>query len=140
MRRGNWNAPGTACKRDSASSVVVPGMDVAGRRPAATQERFHPALALARNIDIFNLVTVLDELRESYELAKGARLPELQSHLMLARRLLLESLRHNVDMHSELFELQARLAESQAELERLRLEGNSAGAERVFRDAPSRLS
>jgi hypothetical protein len=122
-------------------SVVALGTDVAGRRAAATHSgAVSSDIVLARNIDIFNLVTVLDELRESYDLAKQAQLPELQAHLMLARRLLLATLRHNVDLHSELFDLQARLAESQAETERLRVSGDSALAELAIRGTASRLS
>jgi hypothetical protein len=80
----------------------------------------YPIRELARNTETLNLVTVLDALRESYELAKDVRHPELQAQVMQARRLLMESLQHNLKLHTEILDLQARLADSEAENERLR--------------------
>jgi hypothetical protein len=89
------------------------------------RERFRP-IALARNTEILNLVTVLDALRESYELAKDSRHPELQAQVMQARRLLMDSLQHNLKLQSDLLEMQARLAESEAENEQLRANAEAA--------------
>lgn len=81
---------------------------------------------MARNTEILNLVTVLDALRESYELAKDSRHPELQAQVMQARRLLMDSLQHNLKLQSDLLEMQARLAESEAENEQLRANAEAA--------------
>jgi len=83
-------------------------------------QRSQSVKVVARDSEIFKLVTVLDELRESYEIAKGMGHPELQAHLMHARRLLLDGLQQNLKLQSELLELQARLTDAETQVERLR--------------------
>jgi len=106
--------------RLSTWGLVHSGIDLAARRRTATLQRSQSVKVVARDSEIFKLVTVLDELRESYELAKGMGHAELQAHLMHARRLLLDGLQHNLKLYSELLELQARLTDAETQVERLR--------------------
>jgi multidrug resistance efflux pump len=60
-----------------------------------------------------NLIGVLDQLRDAYDLAKEAGCTQLQDRLMSARRQLMEAVHQNLNLHSELAEAQEKLAQAQ---------------------------
>jgi hypothetical protein len=62
-----------------------------------------------------NLIGVLEHLRDAYDLAKEAGHPELQEHLMLARRQLVQAVHQCLNLHSELAEAQDQLARARAD-------------------------
>jgi hypothetical protein len=75
---------------------------------------------VAKYLESFGLIALLDDLRDAYELAKNTQHAELQSHLMRARRTLVELLQQNLDLHSEILDLQERLSQAQGEVARLK--------------------
>lgn len=66
---------------------------------------------MSRYDESLNLIAVLDHLRDAYDLAKEAGHAEMQAHLMEARRKLLVALHQSLNIHSQLAELQERLAQ-----------------------------
>lgn len=77
-------------------------------------------VTVSRYHESINLVALLDELREAYELAKIARHSELQARLMNVRRSLLHALHQSLDLYGEIADLQEQLTELRAENEQLR--------------------
>jgi Lon protease-like protein len=66
---------------------------------------------VSRYDESLTLIAVLDHLRDAYDLAKEAGHPELQAHLMSARRKLVQALHQSLNLHSQLAEVQERLAQ-----------------------------
>jgi predicted nucleic acid-binding Zn-ribbon protein len=62
-----------------------------------------------------NLISVLDLLRDAYDLAKEAGHTRLQDRLMAARRHLMEAVHQSLNLHSELAEVQEQLAQAREE-------------------------
>lgn len=81
---------------------------------------------MAHYIHNLHLVSVLDELRDAYELCKDECHPELQSQLLQIRRRLLEALHESLNLYSENAELHQQLNEAQAEIRQLRAGGAGA--------------
>lgn len=80
-----------------------------------------------------NLISVLDQLRDAYDLAKQAGHAELQDRLMTARRQLTETVHQSLNLHSE-------LAEAQEQLARLRENGGKQGSTaRMLRPIPDSM-
>jgi len=71
---------------------------------------FNLGPAVSRYDESLTLIAVLDHLRDAYDLAKDAGHPELQEHLMSARRKLVQALHQSLNLHSQLAEVQERLA------------------------------
>lgn len=78
---------------------------------------------LAHYIQDLHLVTVLDELRDAYELSKEKGQSELQSQLLRIRRRLLDALHESLNLYGENAELHQQLGEAQAEIRQLRARG-----------------
>ena len=57
------------------------------------------------------LISVLDQLRDAYDVAKEAGHTDLQDRLMSARRQLMDAVHQSLNLHSELAEAQEQLAE-----------------------------
>jgi hypothetical protein len=72
------------------------------------------------------LVSLLDDLRSAYELAKHAGEAELQQRLMGARRLWLVLLQENLTLRQQINELQSLLAAREAQARRRRVEAEEA--------------
>jgi len=80
-----------------------------------------------------NLISVLDQLRDAYDLAKEAGHPELQDRLMTARRQLMGAVHQCLNLHSE-------LADAQAQLARVRENGSkSESTARMLRPTPDSI-
>lgn len=75
---------------------------------------------VAHYIQNLHLVTVLDELRDAYELCREQGHTELQSLLLRIRRKLLEALHESLNLYGENSELHQQLSELQAEIRQLR--------------------
>jgi hypothetical protein len=84
-----------------------PCCSVAGQLHAT--ELVSSLLTVARYLDSLNLIPLLDELREAYDVAKEAGHRDLQSRLMHARRTLAAALDQTLNLHSELAEFQEHL-------------------------------
>jgi hypothetical protein len=97
---------------------------------------------VAHYIQDLQLVRVLDELRDAYELCKEVRQPELQSLLLQIRRKLLDALHESLNLYSENAELHQQLSEARAELLLLRASAANPAvpAEVVAATAPRKLS
>jgi hypothetical protein len=65
---------------------------------------------VSRYDESLTLIGVLDHLRDAYDLAKDAGRPDIQDHLMEARRKLLQALHQSLNLHSQLAETQDQLA------------------------------
>ena len=65
-------------------------------------------------------MTVLDELRDAYELSKEKGQSELQTQLLRIRRKLLDALHECLNLYAENTELHQQLGEAQAEIRQLR--------------------
>lgn len=82
-----------------------------------------------------NLISVLDQLRDAYDLAKEAGHAELQERLMTARRQLVQVVHQSLDLHSQLAEVLEQLAQA-------RQSGNTRGSTattlRAVSDSPPR--
>jgi hypothetical protein len=72
---------------------------------------FNLGAAVSRYDESLTLIGVLDHLRDAYDLAKHLGNAELQGHLMSARRQLVQALHQSLNLHSQLAELQERLAQ-----------------------------
>ena len=59
-----------------------------------------------------NLISVLDQLRDAYDLAKEAGHAELQERLMTARRQLVQVVHQSLDLHSQLADVLEQLAQA----------------------------
>ena len=70
---------------------------------------------MSRYDESLSLIAALDHLRDAYDLAKELAHPELQAHLMSARRKLLQGLHQSLNLHSQLADAQERLAQLQGE-------------------------
>ncbi|HEV2267905.1 MAG TPA: hypothetical protein VGR92_00470 [Steroidobacteraceae bacterium] len=68
-------------------------------------------------------MTVLDEMRDVYELSKERGEAELQSRLLRIRRKLLDALHESLNLYGENTELHQQLSEAQAEIRQLRARG-----------------
>jgi hypothetical protein len=79
-------------------------------------------------IQNLHLVSVLDELRDAYELSKSCGSPELQSLLLRIRRILLQALHDSLNLYGENAELHQQLSDAQAELRRYRESGTRTPA------------
>ena len=75
---------------------------------------------MAHYIQDLHLVTVLDELRDAYELSKEKGQSELQSLLLQIRRKLLDALHQSLTLYGENAELLQQLSEAQAQIRQLR--------------------
>jgi hypothetical protein len=71
-------------------------------------------LPVARYLDSLNLIPLLDELRDAYDIAKEAGHAELQGRLMHARRTLAAALDQTINLHSEIAEFQQLSAQVRA--------------------------
>ncbi len=74
-------------------------------------------------------MSVLDQLRDAYEICKREGSPELQSLLLQIRRRLLEALHESLNLYSENAELHQQLSEAQARIAQPRTSGARAAAE-----------
>ncbi len=86
--------------------------------PVAGQQHgsgFNLERAVSRYDESLTLIAVLDHLRDAYDLAKETGHSELQDHLMSARRKLVQALHQSLNLHSQLAELQERLAQQARE-------------------------
>jgi hypothetical protein len=81
---------------------------------------------VAHYIQNLHLVSVLDELRDAYEIAKEGGHSELQTLLLRIRRTLLDALHESLNLYGENAELHQQLSEAQAELRRYREGGARA--------------
>ena len=83
--------------------------------PRSAEQRrgsgFNLGPAVSRYDESLSLIGVLDHLRDAYDLAKDLGHPELQAHLMSARRQLMQALHQSLNLHSQLAEAQERLAQ-----------------------------
>ena len=61
---------------------------------------------MARVPDSLGLISLLEDLRDAYELAKETQHEALQTRLMDARRTLVGLLKQNLDLHAEILDLQ----------------------------------
>jgi predicted nuclease with TOPRIM domain len=97
---------------------------------------------VAHYIQDLHLVSVLDELRDAYELSKAEAHPELQPMLLQIRRKLLEALHESLNLYSENAELHQQLSEAQAQIRRLRAGAGLAAAttDSASGNAPRKLS
>jgi hypothetical protein len=77
-----------------------------------TSELVSSSLAVARYLDSLNLIPLLDELRDAYDVAKEAGHADLQSRLMHARRTLAAALDRTLNLHNELAEFQEHLEQA----------------------------
>ena len=68
-------------------------------------------------------MSVLDELRDAYDIAKSGGYSELQTLLLQIRRTLLHALHESLDLYGENAELHQQLNEVQAQLKRYRESG-----------------
>lgn len=76
---------------------------------------------MSRYDESLTLIGVLDHLRDAYDLAKDAGRADIQTHLMEARRKLVQALHQSLNLHSQLAEMQDRLArQAQAQESTLR--------------------
>jgi hypothetical protein len=75
---------------------------------------------VAHYIQSFHLVSVLDELRDAYELCRGEGPAELQPLLLQIRRKILEALHESLTLYSENAELHQQLSEAHLQLRHLR--------------------
>src|SRR5207237_5250054 len=105
---------------DALGTIVAPASGGNYTRTAAT-----PA-TMARHVECFGLISLLEDLRDAYELAKDNQHPTLQSRLMDARRTLVALLQQNLNLHDEILDLQQQLARSRAEIARLQASGEGA--------------
>lgn len=64
---------------------------------------------MSRYDESLTLIGVLDHLRDAYDLAKDAERADIQTHLMEARRKLVQALHQSLNLHSQLAEAQERL-------------------------------
>ncbi len=78
---------------------------------------------MAHYVQSLHIASVLDELRDAYELCKDNGHHELLSLLMRIRRQLLEALHESLNLYGENAELHQQLSEAQAELKQLRARG-----------------
>jgi predicted nuclease with TOPRIM domain len=93
---------------------------------------------LAHYIQDLNLVSVLDELRDAYEICKREGSAELQSMLLQIRRRLLEALHESLNLYSENAELHQQLSEAQARITQLRASDARAAAADTALERPTR--
>ncbi len=75
-----------------------------------TRSGFNLGSTVSRYDESLNLIAALDHLRDAYDLAKQAGHPEIQGHLMEARRKLVVALHQSLNLHSQLAELLDRSA------------------------------
>jgi hypothetical protein len=75
---------------------------------------------VAHYLQSLNLVSVLDELRDAYELSKQDGDPKLQVLLLQVRRKLLEALHESLNLYGENAELHQQLSEAQGQIRQLR--------------------
>ncbi len=71
-------------------------------------------------------MSVLDEVRDAYEIAKDCGYSELQNLLLRIRRTLLEALHESLNLYGENAELHQQLSDALAELKRLREAGSQS--------------
>jgi hypothetical protein len=81
---------------------------------------------VAHYIQNLHLVSVLDELRDAYEIAKDGGYSDLQTLLLRIRRTLLQALHESLTLYGENAELHQQLSEAQAQLKRFRESGARA--------------
>jgi hypothetical protein len=84
---------------------------------------------VAHYIQSFHLVSVLDELRDAYELCKGEQTSGLQPLLLQIRRKLLEALHESLNLYAENAELHQQLSEAHLQLRQLRAATLSAATD-----------
>lgn len=80
-------------------------------------------------------MSVLDELRDAYEIAKDGGHTDLQNLLLRIRRSLLQALHESLTLYGENAELHQQLSEAQAQLRHYRESGARATA--VTAETPS---
>lgn len=78
---------------------------------------------MAHYIQNLHLVSVLDQLRDAYDIAKDAGYSDLQNLLLRIRRNMLLALHESLDLYGENAELHQQLNEAQAQLMRFRESG-----------------
>jgi len=78
---------------------------------------------VAEYIQNLHLVSVLDELRDAYEIAKDGGHSDLQNLLLRIRRSLLQALHESLNLYGENAELHQQLSDAQTQLRRLRESG-----------------
>jgi hypothetical protein len=75
---------------------------------------------VAHYIQNLHLVSVLDELRDAYELCKEEGHPKMQLLLLQIRRRLLQALHESLNLYGENAELHQQLSQARAEINQLR--------------------
>ena len=75
---------------------------------------------MAHYIQNLHLVSVLDELRDAYELCKAEGHPKMQLLLLQIRRRLLQALHESLNLYGENAELHQQLSEALTEIKQLR--------------------
>lgn len=78
---------------------------------------------MAHYIHNLHLVTVLDDLRDAYEVAKDGGHADLQNLLLRIRRTLLQALHESLTLYGENAELHQQLSEAQGQLRHYRESG-----------------
>jgi hypothetical protein len=99
------------------------GTGLAATLSPATERGEHGVSArrsVAHYLQSLNLVNVLDELRDAYELSKQDGDPKLQVLLLQVRRKLLEALHESLNLYGENAELHQQLSEAQGQIRQLR--------------------
>lgn len=81
---------------------------------------------VAHYIQSLHLASVLDELRDVYDICKELGHPELLSLVMRIRRQLLDALHESLNLYGENAELHQQLSEAQAQIKQLRSLGAHA--------------
>ena len=77
-------------------------------------------------IQSLHLASVLDELRDAYDICKELGHPELLALVMRIRRELLEALHESLNLYGENAELHQQLGEAQQLIKQLRAQGAHA--------------
>ena len=93
---------------------------------------------MAHYIQSFHLVSVLDELRDAYELCKGGESSDLQPLLRQIRRKILEALHESLNLYTENAELHQQLSEAHLQLRQLRATALAAATADCAAVPPSR--
>lgn len=112
-------SPGRAGAPDQERGLLalcIPQLTGEGKRVSARRK-------LAHYIQDLHLVSVLDELRDAYDIAKNEGYSELQNALLRTRRTLLQALHETLNLYGENAELHQQLSEALAQLRHFRETG-----------------
>jgi hypothetical protein len=95
---------------------------------------------VAHYIQNLHLVSVLDELRDAYELCKEEGHPKMQLLLLQIRRRLLQALHESLNLYGENAELHQQLSEALAEIKQLRERAAHSAGKADAAQSPRKLS